>query len=74
MGYKITKENYKAKTYLWDAELEVYLALFCKRLEELRPKHYKRMVAKEILTKYVRKSKSTAISATKIMREMWGEK
>ena len=69
-NYKITKESYKSKNYVWDAKLEVYLSLFVERLCKVRPQFKYNNVTKEILEKYVRKKANSKVSSTKIMREV----
>ena len=70
-NYKITPENYKYKTYLWDAELEVLLSLFVKRLIKIKPQLNYNKVTKDIIEKYIRKRTNSTVSATKLMREVY---
>ncbi len=68
-----TKTYNESKPYVWDGELEVFLALFTKRLEELRG-HKRTVVSKEILEKYVRLKPNGIVGATPGMRKLWGRK
>lgn len=72
-SYKITKENYQYKSYMWDAELEALLSLFVKRLVKINPKLSFNKVSKEIIEKYIRKRPDSIVGATKIMREIYNK-
>jgi hypothetical protein len=71
--YKIDSEKYNQKTYLWDGEAEVLIALLAKRIEEIRdiPKH---ATAKKILELFIRKKENSQVSPTQIMRHVWNQK
>lgn len=69
-NYRITKENYNYKTYMWDGECEALLALFVKRLCEIRSQLKFNKVSTEIIEKYIRKTPNSKVSPTKIMREV----
>lgn len=72
--YRITKETYQNKTWMWDAKVEIYLSLFAERLCKIKPDLKYNVVCKEILEKYVRKRKDSKVGTTQIMRHVLNKK
>lgn len=68
--YLITKEDYPSKVFVWDAEVEVLIALLVNKLVKIRPNLNWNKTCNEILSKYVKKNKTSKVSPTKIMNQL----
>ena len=74
MGYKITKESYKSKNYVWDAEAEALIGMLAKRLTEIRSKLIFSKICVEIHDKYLKKTEKGKTNSPTAMERIFNKK
>jgi len=71
--YKITKETYQNKSWMWDPEAEIFLSLFLDRVVKIRKFSYN-AEAEFLLKRYLAKKENSKVGPTQIMRHAIGKK